>query len=167
MAYYRGWELVYKILKNEMMSKLLFQQKGTNYEMWVMWKQKIQIVDNHSYSVAKGLIGAAIIGPVGVIAGIDGKNRISYHCTECGQNTGLLTISTERDIDRAIVAGDVSTLDRYRSIWKNIEYPYGMYNEQQTEGGTATTTEIDGNRLPIDEVSEDTPKKKRTINELK
>ena len=39
-----------------------------------------------SYSVGKGVLGMALIGPVGAVAGIDGKmDKSTCHCKKCGK----------------------------------------------------------------------------------
>lgn len=41
-------------------------------------------VNNGNYSFKKGIIGAALLGPVGAVAGINGKKSLVYHCEDCG-----------------------------------------------------------------------------------
>lgn len=36
------------------------------------------------YSMGKGIVGAAVLGPVGAVAGLDGKEAESYYCPKCG-----------------------------------------------------------------------------------
>ncbi len=40
--------------------------------------------DKQGYSMKKGLAGAVILGPVGAVAGLDGKETTSYYCPKCG-----------------------------------------------------------------------------------
>ncbi len=40
--------------------------------------------DKEGYSMAKGLVGAAILGPVGAVAGLDGKETSIFYCPKCG-----------------------------------------------------------------------------------
>ena len=44
------------------------------------------IVENAKtgYSMGKGIVGAAVLGPVGAVAGLDGKNTVVYYCPKCG-----------------------------------------------------------------------------------
>jgi hypothetical protein len=39
---------------------------------------------SEGYSLAKGILGTALIGNVGVVAGINGKKKKYYHCPDCG-----------------------------------------------------------------------------------
>ena len=36
------------------------------------------------YSITKGIVGTAIFGNVGAVAGINGKKKTYYHCPDCG-----------------------------------------------------------------------------------
>lgn len=40
--------------------------------------------DKQGYSMKKGLAGAVVLGPVGAVAGLDGKETTSYYCPKCG-----------------------------------------------------------------------------------
>lgn len=40
--------------------------------------------DKEGYSLAKGLVGSAILGPVGALAGADGKDVTIFYCPKCG-----------------------------------------------------------------------------------
>ena len=44
------------------------------------------IVENtkSGYSMGKGIAGAAVLGPVGAVAGLDGKKTVTYYCPKCG-----------------------------------------------------------------------------------
>ena len=46
------------------------------------WKQVYS--SNEGYSMGKGILGAVILGPVGAVAGINGKKRVTYRCDKCG-----------------------------------------------------------------------------------
>ncbi len=39
------------------------------------------------YSLGKGILGAAVFGPIGAVAGIGGKKTkmVTYQCTGCGR----------------------------------------------------------------------------------
>lgn len=45
------------------------------------WSQ--QSVDS-SFSAGKAAAGAILVGPIGVVAGINGKKRRTYSCRHCG-----------------------------------------------------------------------------------
>jgi hypothetical protein len=36
------------------------------------------------YSFGKGVVGAAVFGPVGAVAGINGRKTVTYKCDKCG-----------------------------------------------------------------------------------
>lgn len=40
--------------------------------------------DREGYSLAKGLVGSAVLGPVGALAGADGKEVTVFYCPKCG-----------------------------------------------------------------------------------
>ena len=47
----------------------------------------ISITKNEGYSYKKGIVGAALLGPAGAVAGLDGKEKDIYHCPLCGEDT--------------------------------------------------------------------------------
>ena len=52
------------------------------------WKEVGRTGNQSSgYSFGKGLLGAAVFGPVGAVAGIGGKktHTVTYQCTGCGR----------------------------------------------------------------------------------
>lgn len=41
---------------------------------------------SNKYSVGKGLVGAALVGPIGLVAGAAGKKgKTTCHCRNCGK----------------------------------------------------------------------------------
>ena len=40
--------------------------------------------DKEGYSLAKGLVGSAVLGPVGALAGANGKEVTVFYCPKCG-----------------------------------------------------------------------------------
>ena len=86
--------------------------------------KQVSLVTNSSYSMKKGIVGAVVLGPVGAVAGINGKQSTNYHCMSCGQNSlSIMDRYIEKLIDEALENGDRETLDRFRRSWKNIEFP--------------------------------------------
>lgn len=86
--------------------------------------KKISLINSSSYSMKKGIVGAAVLGPVGAVAGINGKSSMKYHCMACGQDSlDIMESYREQEIDEAVANGDSATLDRLRNTWRNIEYP--------------------------------------------
>ncbi len=47
------------------------------------WYEQGQ-VNNGGYSFKKGIIGTVVMGPIGAVAGINGKKSIVYYCQNCG-----------------------------------------------------------------------------------
>lgn len=41
-------------------------------------------MNNGGYSYKKGIIGTAVFGPIGAVAGINGKKSVVYRCKDCG-----------------------------------------------------------------------------------
>ena len=78
---------------------------------------------NDGYSMKKGLIGAAVLGPVGAVAGIDGKTKQVFHCPSCNNDThDLMNSATDTAISSAIFKKDVDSLKRYKAQYPNIEW---------------------------------------------
>ncbi len=83
---------------------------------------QVTIVSNSSYSMKKGIAGALVLGPVGAIAGINGKQSTNYHCMKCGQDSFCVMDSfIEQSIDHAVKNGDNESLDMFRRTWRNVE----------------------------------------------
>ncbi len=86
--------------------------------------KQVGLITASSYSMKKGIVGAAVLGPVGAVAGINGKQSMKYHCTACGQDSlSVLDARTENEIDELLAKGDIEALKKYKSRWKNIEGP--------------------------------------------
>lgn len=50
------------------------------------WNKIGDDYNGSSYSVGKGLLGSALLGPIGAVAGIGGKTKriVTYKCEDCG-----------------------------------------------------------------------------------
>lgn len=71
------------------------------------------ITRNDGYSMKKGIVGTALLGPVGAVAGINGKNSEVYHCSACGQDSSMpMDAVTEGYINKALSSND--TNERHR-----------------------------------------------------
>ena len=46
------------------------------------WRQESSASGGYSYG--KGIVGMAILGPVGAVAGIGGVKEVTYKCSSCG-----------------------------------------------------------------------------------
>ena len=42
------------------------------------------------FSGGKAVVGAVLLGPIGLAAGALGKKKVNYQCTECGYTVELL-----------------------------------------------------------------------------
>lgn len=51
-------------------------------------REKWKLVDtsNKGFSVGKAAVGAALLGPVGLVGGALGKKKKAYYCGNCGFN---------------------------------------------------------------------------------
>ena len=86
--------------------------------------KQVSLVNKNSYSMKKGIVGAAVLGPVGAVAGINGNQSMVYHCMECGQdNLRIMDVTTEHEIDEILANGDFQALEKFRRRWRNIELP--------------------------------------------
>ena len=78
--------------------------------------KNVHFVNSSSYDMKKGIVGAVVLGPVGAVAGINGKQSQKYHCMACGQDSlRVMDAYFEQSIDDALAKGDKETLDRYRN----------------------------------------------------
>lgn len=81
------------------------------------------VTKNEGYSMGKGIIGTAVLGSVGAVAGINGKKSNIYHCNECGMDSSkTMDIGTDEKINLAIRHKDEIKLKTYKDIYKNIEW---------------------------------------------
>ena len=80
-------------------------------------------VQKDGYSVKKGIAGAVLLGPVGAVAGISGKEKQIYHCPMCGENTTSIMPSNEAmDIFNALLKKDTEKLRQLKTRYRNIEW---------------------------------------------
>ena len=86
--------------------------------------RKVSLVKmNEGYSFTKGIVGQAVLGPVGAVAGINGKTSQAYHCSECGQDEiTVMPDVIERFINEAIQKNDVRSLKDYKKQYPGIEW---------------------------------------------
>jgi hypothetical protein len=47
------------------------------------------IVRERGFSVAKAFLGAALMGPAGLVVGAGGRSNLEHHCESCGKNWRL------------------------------------------------------------------------------
>ena len=77
---------------------------------------------NEGYSYAKGIAGQLVFGPIGAVAGINGKSSQIYHCNACGKEDIIcMAPEIEALINDAIETKDYSTINYYKRQYPNIE----------------------------------------------
>lgn len=80
---------------------------------------------SEGYSLAKGILGTALIGNVGVVAGINGKKKKYYHCPDCGTTLSYPMESTVLKIINDCISNptdNVDSLRRWKKTYPNIEW---------------------------------------------
>lgn len=81
------------------------------------------ITKNDGYSMKKGIVGTAVLGPVGAVAGINGKKTSFYHCNACGKDfSQAMDVVKETKIDIALRQNDEANLRIFKRIHNNIEW---------------------------------------------
>lgn len=85
--------------------------------------------DKEGYSLTKGLVGSAVLGPVGALAGADGKEVTVFYCPKCGAR--LHKSMPEHEVSSIIrllkeaktSAFAKSALDKMREKYPNMLWP--------------------------------------------
>ena len=84
------------------------------------------------YSLSKAFVGTMIIGPVGAVAGVNGKSKYYYHCPDCGATLSYpMGASTASMIDKYLQNPSLNTsaLSVWKERYKNIEWePERLHN---------------------------------------
>lgn len=84
------------------------------------------------YDIKKGLLGRALLGSGGALAGINGQTNTYYHCTECGQVLSYTMSQTQKFvIDYAFEHKELSTnMEELENLKK--QYPGIEWNEMDS-----------------------------------
>ena len=97
---------------------------------------------NDGFSYKKAIVGTAVFGNIGAVAGINGKHSVTYHCPDCGfQSTTTMDDVTKAVIDTLITIPDVfertnpDLLRRYSYLRKEMAQ-YKSGNESKIERAT-------------------------------
>ena len=85
--------------------------------------------EKDGYSLAKGLVGSAVLGPVGALAGADGKEVTVFYCPKCGAR--LHKCMPEHEVSNIIrLLKDAKTssfakssLDKIKEKYPNMLWP--------------------------------------------
>ena len=119
-------------------------------------------IKKEGYDIKKGVIGTALIGVPGALAGAVGKDTIYYHCADCGHVLNQPMASYESDrIDRAIYySKDKIELRALKQLYKNIEWEESANTIVSDVSSTILNTEkvlsLNKNKfLSSDEVKKD------------
>lgn len=77
------------------------------------------------YSITKGIVGTAIFGNVGAVAGINGKKKTYYHCPDCGTTLSYPMGRTILNIINEYISNpsaNESALRSWKKNYPNIEW---------------------------------------------
>lgn len=83
------------------------------------------------YSISKGLLGAALLGTAGALAGTDGKKTGYYHCPDCGVTLSYtMPETTSLYIDKLLLDPEHNKdmLRFYKQQYPNIEWEEKAHN---------------------------------------
>ena len=77
------------------------------------------------YSITKGIVGTAIFGNVGAVAGINGKKKTYYHCPDCGTTLSYPMGRTILNVINVYISNpsaNESALRSWKKNYPNIEW---------------------------------------------
>ena len=77
------------------------------------------------YSITKGIVGTAIFGNVGAVAGINGKKKTYYHCPDCGTTLSYPMGRTILNVINEYISNpsaNESALRSWKKNYPNIEW---------------------------------------------
>ena len=83
------------------------------------------------YSIAKGVVGTALLGNAGAVMGINGKRESYYHCSDCGQTLSYsMPISIKEEIDKYLLNPEKNEmfLKIKKKTYPNIEWSENSKN---------------------------------------
>lgn len=110
---------------------------------------------NSGFSYKKALVGTAVFGTIGTVAGINGKNKTAYVCTDCGSEMPYpMDRATMDMIDIVMTAPQYlaktlppSILEQYFNVKKEIT----MYLEASDNAFISASSKIPSNPAKIQE----------------
>lgn len=88
------------------------------------YKVKTDYDTSAGYSIAKGVAGTLLLGPIGAVAGINGKRNKTavYFCPDCGARMSYtMAESTLQRINSYYLGNNRSLLQAERIHYKNLE----------------------------------------------
>lgn len=82
-----------------------------------------EVTQNAGFSYGKALAGQIVFGPVGAVAGINGKKQTFFQCQSCGQSSDhLMDDYFSNYIDSIIKSGNESQLASMKQSYPGIEW---------------------------------------------
>lgn len=85
-------------------------------------KNVVKETKKEGFSIGKSLVGGAIFGGSGLIAGALGKKNTYYHCSACGHTlTYCMSESVKDIIDSLVDRNDQDSIKSYKKEFSNIE----------------------------------------------
>ena len=130
--------------------------------------RKVSLVKyNEGYSFTKGIVGTAVFGSVGAVAGINGKTSQVYHCNECGQDEiTIMPDVIEGFINEALQKNDVRSLKDYKKQYPGIEWEDTISVASQVEASMPEKHVIEEKRNNVSIDNSNTSKKEISISAL-
>lgn len=80
------------------------------------------------YNIKTGIVGTALVGLPGALAGLNGKKTTYYHCKACGKELNYCMSQTEESFLNDMLANPImwkESLVRYKKEYSNIEWDEG------------------------------------------
>ena len=112
------------------------------------------------YNLKAGVIGTALVGVPGALAGTVGNDTKYYHCRECGQTLNKPMMSIESDWIDKWIANPIDYQDELKSMkskYKNIEWEISDYKIEEVLRNTKRKISIRpefSNLTPINRIAE-------------
>ncbi len=88
------------------------------------------ITQKDGYSMKKGLVGAVVLGPVGAVAGIDGKTSTSLYCPVCHEESEYMDSALDSKITIAIINNNIDELRVLKAKYNGIEWEEGSSSNE-------------------------------------
>ena len=82
-----------------------------------------KVEKNDGFSYGKALVGTAVFGTIGAVAGINGKKRYVYSCPDCGKILpNPMDDITKDKIDLVMTNPDLLVPRIYPTLYENYAY---------------------------------------------
>lgn len=110
---------------------------------------------HEGYSITKGIVGTAILGSVGAVAGLNGKKRTYYHCPDCGTTLSYPMGRTILNIINEYISNPSANESALRSWKKN--YPNIEWSDPKALNGDLALSVADPDQAALLELSAKIP----------